>query len=334
MKPIHILSLLVVLVVFVAFVIYQDGQQPMLDMREARITDYADEQITTLSVRVSDMLFVDNHLYIGSSLDDEFFAIDVDTQEELFSLDYAVSHLAIDEAENLIYATRNERNVNSVLALEMQNNILWENNSLSNTRIPINLYVNPNGNDYAGLPTNEIVYIDPEIGAFVPIVNQPTFDIDLYYAEAGYFWRVFDGHLEARSVENPNEIVWTSVYNSLTAGDMYQVLLGDNYVLINHRHMLSMFNYPTGDLLWQYDTTSIASNFVVEDDEVIYVLDINASLLSLNLRTGEILQSRDFTLTTENANSPIQSDETIGESRITMSQDYVAIYFSDVNRLA
>lgn len=332
-KPSHIILLFIVLIIFVVFVVLQaESAEPVNDIRDARRIAYTEARVLTLDSHVSAMIFIDDTLYIGSSREDVLIAIDVNTQERMLTLDYPVTQLAYDMAQELIYVVGNGRNRNSILALDRQHNILWENESMNDYRIPIDFYVNQDGGGFVWLPTGELALLNTEIGAYVPIVNQPTIDPELYYAEAGYFWRVLDGRLEARSVENANEVAWVSSLDSLPVGITRQVWFDGNQIILTHDNTLYLVDYPSGTLRWQTNTAELASNFVVSDGKII-ALDVNASLLELDFSTGEVINQNDFEPPQEDARSSIVSDSTIGGSLIATNNNYTAIYFSDIRTL-
>ncbi|MEM9954561.1 MAG: PQQ-binding-like beta-propeller repeat protein [Chloroflexota bacterium] len=335
MKPIHIIILMCAIAIFLVMIFLQTQQFDGINAVETlRLEAYPDDLVLDLDTFASyqGLTFVDNTLYIGTSSPNGLVAYDVTTQEQTLDLNYPARHIVYDDELALLYVVGRGGVINSLTAYNLQNEIVWAINQ-NNTRIPVRIFVNSAGDDFAWLPSDELARIESDNGVFLSEAIQPNFDLDYSQSASGYFWTVYGSVLEARLIENSNEVIWRSTYEEFPSGTTRQVWFDGNYILMKHSAQLWLINYETGALVWQYDETGIASNFEVIDEEII-VLDAEASLLRLDLLTGAIINRVTFEQPLEDQRRTTVSSEAIGSSVIAVNADYIAIFFGDTDTLA
>lgn len=210
-------------------------------------------------------------------------------------------------------------------ALAEDGQVIWSNNSLP-ARGATTQYILPNGDIYAFASPLGFVEINPDTGNFGQPISLPDLRPSLFYISHGFFWRITANQLEASNVETAN-IEWLSGYNELSQWPLKQVEVISEKVLLNAGSDLIALSQDNGEFVWSYNNTEIVSNIVTNDKLVVF-MDIDAQIHLLNIETGDSLGTIQFTPPTEEARDIANG---IGNSLITILDDYIVIYFADRN---
>ena len=85
--------------------------------------------------------------------------------------------------------------------------------------------------------------------------------------------------------------------------------------------------------MWHYDTSEIVSNFSVINNQI-FALDISADLLIFDISDGNITAFVEFETPMRDRLDIRDNSGVIGSSMITVDEQYLSIYFGDINKLS
>lgn len=257
---------------------------------------------------------------------DQIVAINILNGETEWSYDVIrPQRITLDANRKRLYVFGLNPSKRLLLALDEDGQLIWSNDSLA-SRENITQYVLPNGDVYAFVSSLGFVKIDPDTGKYGQPIPLPDLRPNLFYISHGSFWRITNNQLEASNVETAN-IEWLSDYNELSQWPLKQVEVVSDKVLLNAGSDLIVLSQDTGEFIWSYDNTPIISNLVISNNLVVF-MDVDAQVHLLNIETGDSFGTIQFSLPTEEARD---IENGIGNSLITMFDEYLVTYFADTN---
>ena len=303
--------------------------RPIIEISNFEVLNTANYDI---SIRQDSLLQIGDTLYTSASLN-KLYSINMASGELQFEGDYNIIQLAHNQYLGLLYLVIRGGLENRVIALDQNDNVVWENNSQDGQRGRITVYVDGNRDDYAYVSSMGIVQVDSQTGEFSEPYSIPELTPELYYANFGYFWRITNSRLEAREISNASEVAWISEYDGLTPCCLEQVWIDHDYIILHFSSSLWAFSRAAGELVWHYDTSEIVSNFSVVNNQI-FALDISADLLIFDISDGNITGFVEFETPMRDRLDIRDNSGVIGSSMITVDEQYLSIYFGDINKLS
>ncbi|MEQ8677271.1 MAG: PQQ-binding-like beta-propeller repeat protein [Aggregatilineales bacterium] len=264
---------------------------------------------------------------------DRVVALDLETGDEFWSAHISrPRQIAVDNSQNIsyIFGSQNEQ----LIAINNAGTKLWTNNTLRGQRVGISPYTFSDGRLFAYSYSLGFVPVDPDTGAFGSAIELPDVGGQFSYIGDDYLWLITSNNsLQAREIETPFEVEWTSPYTGFSECCLDQVESSSSVILAYFHSSLFALDRENGGLLWTFQDSDIVSNIAISNERVAF-LDENAQLHLLDLMTGNSLARIQFTLPDIEARNNSDSGGVIGGSQIEYQDDVVAIYFGDTDYLS
>jgi len=213
-----------------------------------------------------------------------------------------------------------------LVALNQDGLQIWQNSTLRGQRGIFTPYMMSNGDLIASITSRGFVKINPETGDIGEDISLPD---NSYVVSGDGFWRMSNNRLIAQYLQ-PMAQVWQSEYQGFIGCCLEQVEITSDHILLNFSSNIIALDRESGTLAWQVSNKQVVSNFVVQNDKVIF-LDVNATLYVVGESSGDIFATIQFAPPLANARDIANSTNMIGSSLLVGIDDMVAIYFGDTN---
>jgi outer membrane protein assembly factor BamB len=255
-------------------------------------------------------------------------ALDIETGDTkwIYSSYDSPNSIAVDVNRGNIYA---ELRTRELVALNEDGVKIWRNNILRGQRGGFTPYMMSTGDLIASISLRGFVKINSETGDIGEGISLPD---NSYLVSGDRFWRMNNNQLIAHYL-HPTAEVWRSEYQGFTACCLEQVEITSDHILLNFSSNVIALDKETGTLVWQTSTEQVVSNFVVQNDKVIF-LDVDATLHIVEESSGNTFATIQFAPPFANARDIANSGNVIGSSLLVSIEDMVAIYFGDTNMIS
>lgn len=170
--------------------------------------------------------------------------------------------------------------------------------------------------------------LDAQTGQILETRSKEENDF-LWFSKDGILYESTRFHSVQAIESETGEILWQS---SLAMSFEYPPILNDGVLLLRSGNSASVgvvyaLDIQTGEILWQY--SGVVSN-VAAENSIAYLLTLDAQLIAINVRTGDILDAVDFST----SEFVLQDNNSFRHGfSVAVLEDIVSIHLGDSQQL-